>query len=71
MQSVIVNDAMIAAECKKRGRGGSGRVLFCCYYRTVHLFRSILLTERLEPAIDSKSLHFLIQWTCLRNGRKP
>ena len=59
MQSVIiVNDAMIAAEWKKRARGGSGRVLFCWYYRTVHLFRSVLLNERLEPVNESKSPHF-------------
>ena len=50
-----------------------GRVAYCfaaTIARAVHLFRSVLLTERLEPANDSKSLHFLIQWTCLRNGRK-
>ena len=59
MQSVIiVNDAMIAAEWKKRARGGLGRVLFCWYHRAVHLFRSVLLNERLEPVNESKSPHF-------------
>ena len=46
-QSLIVNDAMIAVDWKKRGRFGSGRVLLCVYYRAVRLFRSVLLTERL------------------------
>ena len=43
---------------KKQARGGSGRVLFCWYYRTVHLFRSVLLNERPEPVNESKSPHF-------------
>ena len=63
MQSVImVNDAMIAAEWKKRARSGSGRVLFCWYYRTVHLFRSVLLNERLEPLNESKSPQLVIRF---------